>query len=127
MFVRLLGHTPSCAAGLPDTAGLQTAVREILEEKDRGVYDRVLTGRDIEKGLTQLRLIAETLRGTEVEVDGLTSAGATAMDQNICSAIARVIAAKSTESKAHDDWARGLCERVRTSRWRSSRRTTTFS
>ncbi len=104
--VLLVGAGASCAAGLPDMAGLQAAVREALLQDDRAAYDRILTGRNMEKALTQLRLIAETLRGTAGTVDELTSDGAAAMDRKICAAIARVIAARPTESPAHDDWAR---------------------
>jgi len=104
--VLLIGAGASCAAGLPDTAGLQVAVREALDEGDRAAYDRVHVGRDIEKALTHLRLVAETLRGTTAVLNDLTSDDATALDRKICSAIAHVIVNRTGTSTAHDDWAR---------------------
>lgn len=104
--VLLIGAGAGCAAGLPDTAGLQNAVRDALGDTDREVYNRLVLGRDIEKALTRLRLIAETVRGTEDRVDDISSTAAVDLDQRICAAIAEVIAKKSVKSIAHDNWAR---------------------
>lgn len=104
--VLLIGAGASCAAGLPDVAGLQAAVGDALDQPNRILYERILRGRNIEQALTQLRLIAEAVRGTDAMVEELTSAEATRMDRIICAAIARVIAAKANVSPAHSDWAR---------------------
>lgn len=106
--VFFLGAGASCAAGLPDLASLQVAVRDKLAAPDREVFVRLSSSRNIEGVLSRLRLIAQVLEGTTDSLDGLVATAASDLDRRICASIATVMASQSVNLDAHVCFARWL-------------------
>lgn len=99
--VLFLGAGASCAAGLPDLAGLQAAVQEKLDAPDREAFARLSSSRNIEGVLSRLRLVAQVLEGTTDKLDGLGAAAAAELDHRICTLIATVMARENLGVEAH--------------------------
>jgi hypothetical protein len=104
--VFLLGAGASCAAGLPDLAGLLTAVGRLLTGAHKSDFERLATGRNIEGVLTHLRLIAAL--GATDKIDGLDVSEARALDTAICRAIASVISESEAVYEHHARFGRWL-------------------
>ena len=83
-----LGAGVGHACGLPDVATLQTGVLQSLDKNNRDAFQRQLTGRNLEQGLSRLRRIAALLEGNDT-VDGLTAADAAALDKAVCHEIVK--------------------------------------
>lgn len=97
------GAGVSKACGLPDVSELQRKVLEDLPG-DRELFERQLTGRNLEQALSRIRRIAALLDGSS-EVDGLTAESATRLDRNICEAIAKELCIDTVNLKALSDFA----------------------
>ena len=112
----LLGAGASMAAGLPDLAGLAEAVRDRLEASERGHYDRLINGRNLEIVLSQLRLARSLLESAGGEFDGLTAETAGILDRSITSAIAAIVAREEdAPTEAHERLAAWLGRSIRAS------------
>ena len=81
-----VGAGASCAAGLPDVAGLQQAVIDTLVPSDRLLVEELFATRNLEAGLSRVRRIASLLDGEE-KFGQFDRATATRLDAAICDAI----------------------------------------
>ena len=106
--VFFLGAGTSCAAGLPDIAGLKTAAQDLLIGEDKDAYKVLGESRNIEEILSKLRLIAEVLQGETDKVSGFTQESALGLDKRICTAIAEVIRKTDIEIVHHERFATWL-------------------
>lgn len=98
------GAGVSKACGLPDVAQLQTRVVANLGKDEKALFERQLTGRNLEQALSRLRRIAALLTGTE-EHEGLTSAKAIALDKSVCQAIVKELDITSANTRPMQDFA----------------------
>ncbi len=103
----VLGAGAAKACGLPDVAGLEAAVRGSLAEADRSALGQQLAGRNIEQALSRLRRIAGLVSGDQT-VDGLTAAGAIALDTKTCHAIVKALSIENCDLKPMRDLAAWL-------------------
>lgn len=85
-----LGAGASRAAGLPDVAMLQATVLRNLDTERRAQFESQLDTRTLEQALSRVRRIATLLEGSD-EIDGLTSAAATALDVDVCRQIVQAL------------------------------------
>lgn len=104
--VFLLGAGASCAANLPSFRDLKQAVGGRLAPRWREGYERLGKERNLEEILTHVRLVAEVLRNSNGEIDGLSVDTAVAMDTAICTAIARAITESAANLEHHEHLAR---------------------
>jgi hypothetical protein len=82
-----LGAGAARACGLPDVSTLQTSVLGSLNHGQKAAFEKQLDGRNLEQALSRLRRIAALLRGSDGEVDDLTSEEAADLDRSICRSI----------------------------------------
>ena len=94
----------SKACGLPDVAQLQAKILEDLSATERPLFEKQLSGRNLEQALSRLRRIAALLSGAE-SLDGLTAATAVALDKNVCQAIVDELDLASADLKPVKDFA----------------------
>jgi hypothetical protein len=83
----LLGAGASRACGLPDIAGLTTAVQSSLAKQQSLALTSLLENRTLEEVLSRLRRIHALTDDTDQKVDGLTAVEAQDLDRAICAAI----------------------------------------
>lgn len=83
----LLGAGAARACGLPDVAGLTSAVEASLPKEQAAAYTALVENRTLEEGLSRLRRIHALIDQTDQQVDGLTAAQALDLDRAICNAI----------------------------------------
>ena len=98
------GAGTSKACGLPDVAQLQAKVLADLSAAEKPLFERQLTGRNLEQALSRLRRIAALLSGSE-SLEGLTAATATALDKNVCQAIVKELDLKAADTKPVKEFA----------------------
>lgn len=82
-----LGAGAALACGLPDVSALQTGVLGLLSPEQKAAFEKQLNGRNLEQALSHLRRIAALLRGSDGEVDDLTSEQAADLDRSVCRSI----------------------------------------
>lgn len=83
----LVGAGAARACGLPDIAGLTTAVQANLPASQAIALKALLENRTLEEVLSRLRRIHALVDQTKQEVDGLTAVDAHELDRAICAAI----------------------------------------
>ena len=81
-----LGAGASKACGLPDVSGLQKSVLAKLKAPYKALFEKQLTGRNLEQALSRVRRIAALLSGNDV-IDGLNVEAAKKLDELVCNAI----------------------------------------
>lgn len=101
----LLGAGAPKAAGLPDLAGLQAEVVAKVGDRLRDATITLLSGRNIEAGLSRLRRISSLLAPGE-SFGGFDRDGAVALDKAICRAIVESIDGKKADLTPFIDLAR---------------------
>ena len=92
------------ACGLPDVAELQAKVLVGLGAKEKVLFEKQLTGRNLEQALSRLRRIAALLGGDE-KIDGLTAKEATDLDAKVCQSIVKELDIASANLKPVNDFA----------------------
>lgn len=81
-----LGAGASRAAGLPDLAGLEKAVKTGLPAEQRTRWEQQVTGRSLEQALSRVRRIA-ALAGGPPGFEGMTGAEAEQLDAAVCAEV----------------------------------------
>src|ERR1700752_5190386 len=94
----LLGAGLAKACGLPDLSELQATVKAKLDEHDRDTFKKILSGGNLEQGLTRLRRISALLVGTQ-EFEGLTKAMAEDLDAAVCTQIIKALELSKADLK----------------------------
>lgn len=105
----LTGAGTSCAAGLPDLAGLQAAVVDRVPSEFRSRVEELLGTYNLEEALSRLRRIASLLEDSAT-FEGLDHTAAVAVDGAMCAAIiASIVEAKAdlTPFEHLATWAAG--------------------
>jgi len=98
------GAGTSKACGLPDVAKLQTKVLADLSATERVLFEKQLTGRNLEQALSRLRRISALLTGKDV-LEGLTAAASVALDKSVCQAIVKELDLAAADTKPVKDFA----------------------
>lgn len=86
----LLGAGASRACGLPDVAGLETAIKASLGEADSATFAALCSDRSLEEVLSRLRRIVALL-GDGQELEGLSGTEAARLDKEICQAVVEAL------------------------------------
>lgn len=86
-----LGAGTSRACGLPDVAGLESAISQGLSPDRQSAFDALLGGRNLEQVLSRLRRISALLEGNTDQVDGLTAEAAADLDGDVCRLIVQAL------------------------------------